>query len=101
VSVAEVKHPTPSRTRKLSPPAAKVVLGQLSVRIARCTFYYNPSFEVKALKEGFFLLFLSKVKVSKVRHPFADANYLGNGDEIFLDYIAPTVITFLKLDVSR
>ena len=44
VSIAVRKHLIPSRTQQLSSLAAKVVLGRLSVRIARCTLLKNPDF---------------------------------------------------------
>ena len=49
-SIAEGKHPIPSRTRQLSPLAAKVVPGRLGVRIARCTLYFKATF-----RSGFFI----------------------------------------------
>jgi S-DNA-T family DNA segregation ATPase FtsK/SpoIIIE len=41
VSIAVRKHPIPSRTRKLSSPAANVVPGGLGVRIARCIHFFK------------------------------------------------------------
>ncbi len=43
------KHPIPSRTRQLSPPSVKVVLGELSVRIARGTFFSIKATQISGL----------------------------------------------------
>ena len=40
VSMAVETHLIPSRTQKLSPPAAMVMQGRLCVRVARCQLYF-------------------------------------------------------------
>ena len=54
VSIAERKHLTSSRTQKLSSPAAKLVPGELGVKIARCTL-----FKIKNQLKGWFFYFKS------------------------------------------
>ena len=51
VSIAVRKYPVTSRTWKSSSLAAKVVPGELGVRIARCTLHFYIK---KPSKEGFF-----------------------------------------------
>jgi hypothetical protein len=67
VSIAARKHLISSRTQKLSSLAVTVVLGRLSVRIARCTYFKKPLIYLG----GFFLPFF---ELKTPKHLFSRLN---------------------------